>query len=188
MFIRKHYITLDEAKSLLVDVDRFPQVMLQSVQFNTRFFISNPCFHFRPGVAKVVCLSQAKSHLVGCLRILVTKAFIKARYIVMLSSQMLSLWLYTFTIYGSFLNFKVIFMKFCKKLNYFCCFIVAQALRNIQPLCNAPMGEGDSGFCYEAGLGGGGGLKWYRYVTLYSRATDCFFSRQEKLHEQCQLL
>ena len=61
----------------------------------------------------------------------------------------IGLWLYIFTIYGSFLNFKVIFMKFCKKLNYFCCFNVAQALRIIQPLRNAPMGEGDSGFCYE---------------------------------------
>ena len=127
--------------------------MLQSVQFNTRFFYKQPLFSLQTRVAKVVCLSQAKSRLVGCLRILVTKAFIKARYNVMLSSQMLSrigLWLYIFTIYGSFLNFKVIFMKFCKKSNYFCCFIVAQALRIIQPLRNAPVGEGDSGFYYEA--------------------------------------
>ena len=48
------------------------------IQFNTRFFISNPNFHFRPRVAKVVCLTQAKSCLVGCLRIIAPKKFNKA--------------------------------------------------------------------------------------------------------------
>ena len=68
-------------------IDIFPRSMSQSVQFNTRFFfISNPSFHFRPKVAKVVFLSQAKSYLVGFSRILVTKKFSKARYIVILSS------------------------------------------------------------------------------------------------------
>ena len=59
-------------------IDRFPRGMSQSVQFNTRFFlISNPSFQFRPRVAKVVCLSQAKSCLLGSLRILVTKSLLR---------------------------------------------------------------------------------------------------------------
>ena len=46
-------------------------------------------------------------------------------------------------------------MKFCKKLNSFCCFTVAQAFGIIQPLRNSLRGE-DGGFCYEVLWGGGG--------------------------------
>ena len=51
----------------------------------------------------------------------------------------------------------------------------------IQSLRNAPRGKGDSGLCYEALWGGGGRLKWYCYVALFSRATDCFFFTSEKV-------
>ena len=56
-----------------------------------------------------------------------------------------------------------------------CCLISVQALGITQPLRNAPRGKEIVNFVMKALWEGGGGLNWYRYVTLFSSATDCFF-------------